>query len=67
MKRSINAFILGTIAIIFTFDVFAYAVHNDTISEQITGWINQSTTNLWIFIGLVIIISIHFIYGKYHD
>jgi len=65
MKRAINAFILGAIAIIFTFDVFAYILHNDTISEQITGWINQSTTNLWIFIGLVIIISTHFIFGKY--
>lgn len=67
MKRAINSFILGTIAIIFTFDVFAYGLHNDTISEQITAWINQSTTNLWIFIGLVIIISTHFIFGKYND
>lgn len=67
MKRTVNAFILGAIAIIFTFDVFAYAVHNDTISEQITAWINQSTTNLVIFIGLVIIISTHFIFSKYND
>lgn len=67
MKRTINGFILGTIGVIFMFDFFAYALHNDSISEQITGWINQSTTNLYIFLSLMIVVGLHFIFGEYKD
>ena len=66
-KRVINTFILGTIGVIFTFDTFAYLAHNDSISEQVTGWINQSVTNLVIFIGTVLVICCHFIFDKYKD
>lgn len=67
MKRVINAFILGVIGLIFIFDTIAYITHNDTISEQITGWINQSTANLAIFLGLCFVCIAHFVFGKYRD
>lgn len=67
MKRIINTFILATIGIIFVFDTFAYVTANDSISEQITGWINQSTANLGIFLGLCFVIIAHFVFGKYRD
>lgn len=67
MKRIINAFILGVIGLIFTFDTFAYVTHNDTISEQITSWLNQSTSNLIAFLALCAVFIVHFIYGKYRD
>lgn len=67
MKRTINAFILGIIGLIFTFDTFAYLRQNDTISEQITGWIDKSTSHLVIFICLMVIVALHFIFGKYQD
>jgi len=67
MKRIINSFILGTIGLIFVFDTIAYVLHNDSISEQITGWLNQSTTNLAIFLAGVLLVCIHWIFGKYKD
>jgi len=67
MKRVINTFILAIIGVIFAFDSFAYALHNDSISEQITLWINASSQNFWVFIAIVIMICTHFIFGKYKD
>jgi len=67
MKRFINGFILGAIGVIFLSDVIFYASNNETISEQITAWINQSTTNLVIFVCLMVITGLHFIFGKYKD
>lgn len=67
MKRVINAFILGAIGIIFTFDTIAYITHNDTISEQVTTWLNQSTTNLVVFLALCAVFITHFVFGKYRD
>jgi hypothetical protein len=66
-KKAINGFILGAIGIIFLCDFIFYATNNDTISEQITYWINQSTTNLIIFLCVVILIVTHFVFGKYKD
>lgn len=67
MKRTINSFILGTIGLIFVFDTFAYIAHNDTISEQVTAWIDASTTNLVIFLAGVLLVCVHWIFGKYKD
>ena len=66
--KTTSAFILGTIAVIFCYDTLAdvFGSHA-TISEEITNWINASTTNLIIFISAVLLISIHWIFGKYKD
>lgn len=66
MKRLINTFILGILGLIFVFDTFAYVTANDTISEQITSWINTGS-NIYIFCGIILIITAHFIFGKYKD
>lgn len=67
MKRFINGFILGTIGLIFISDLIFYVTNNDTISENITSWINQSVTNLIIFLVLSLLLITHFICGKYKD
>jgi TRAP-type C4-dicarboxylate transport system permease large subunit len=67
MKRIINSFILGIIGLIFVFDTFAYILHNDTISEAVTGWLNQSTTNLVVFLAVCAVFIVHFVFGKYRD
>lgn len=65
MKRAINAMILGTLGLIFAFDTVVYLLGNDTISEQITSWINNG--NHHVFWGIVIVIVTHFWWGKYKD
>jgi hypothetical protein len=65
MKKIINTFILGGLGVIFLFDSVVYVIGDDTISEQITGWINNG--NGHIFWGLVAILCTHFVYGKYKD
>jgi hypothetical protein len=65
MKKVINAFVLGTLGVIFTFDTITYLLGNDTISEQITAWINDG--NELIFGGIVLVLITHFVFGKYKE
>ena len=67
MKRIITSFILGSIGVIFLSDLFFYTIGHDTISQEITAWIDQGVSHLVIFIGIVLLISLHFIYGKYEN
>ena len=62
-----SAFILGTIATIFSYDTIAdiFGQHA-TISEVITNWINASPTHLVIFIGAVASLCTHFVWGYYN-
>lgn len=62
-RKIVNTFILGGIGVIFTFDAIAYVFGDETISENITHWINDG--NLPIFLGIVVVLSTHFIWGKY--
>lgn len=57
--------VLGTIAWIFGSDTFLLATGQPTYSEQITGWIQSSITNLVIFCGIILLICTHWIYGYY--
>lgn len=65
ISEIIIATILGTIGFVFTIDCIFYIFKKNTISEQITGWINKSRTNLIIFLSIVAVICTHFIFSKY--
>jgi Na+/H+ antiporter NhaA len=62
-RKIVNTFILGGIGVIFSFDAVAYVFGNETISENITHWINDGNTG--IFWAIVIVLSTHFAFGKY--
>lgn len=63
LEQVIVAFILGTIGLIFSFDAVCYVVGRKTISGQVTKWINNSYTNLIIFVCIILVICVHFIFG----
>ena len=73
MEQVIVTFILSVIGIIFVFDAIVYATSSYkgkkalSISRNITEWINRSTANLVIFIGSVLLVCVHWIFGKYKD
>ena len=65
-KKSITSIIiLATIGLIFTSDAVLLSLGFPTYSQNITEWIGDNPYNLVAFIGGVILLSVHWIYGKY--
>ena len=62
-----SSFILGIIAVIFSYDTVAEVFgQHATISEVTTNWIDASPIHLVIFIGVVASLCTHFIWGYYN-
>lgn len=65
-KKSITSIIiLAVIGLIFTSDAVLLSLGFPTYSQNITEWIGAKPENMVAFIGGVILLSIHWIYGKY--
>lgn len=65
MKKITPILILAFIGLIFTSDAVLLSLGIPTYSQNITGWLQSNPYNLVAFIGGVILLSIHWIYGKY--
>ena len=65
-KHTTSAFILGILAVIFSYDTIAdlFGQHA-TISEALTNWVNASLPNLIIFVSIIVVFSTHIIFGYY--
>ena len=65
MKSITSIIILGTIGLIFSSDAVLLSLGFPTYSQNITEWIGANPYNLVAFIGGVILLSVHWIAGKY--
>lgn len=65
-KKSITSIIiLSTIGLIFTSDAVLLGFGFPTYSQIITEWIGAEPENMVAFIGGVVLLSVHWIAGKY--
>jgi uncharacterized membrane protein len=65
MKRLINTFILGAIAVIFLFDSIVYGSTGWSISGNINAWLNDSAWNMGMGVVITVGLFTHFAFGKY--
>ena len=67
MKKSsiTSIIILGTIGLIFSSDAVLLSLGFPTYSQNITEWIGAKPENMVAFIGGVVLLSIHWVFGKY--
>lgn len=62
-QKIVSVFIMGSFAFIFAFDTLSLILGDETISEQITEWINNG--NQFTFGAIVVLLVVHFVFGKY--
>jgi hypothetical protein len=65
MKRLINTFILGSIAVYFIFDTFVYGLTGWSISGNMNAWLHADNFNLILYFSALILLTAHFYWGKY--
>ena len=65
MKKIINTFILGAIAVIFLFDSIVYGTSGWSISGNINAWLHESLWNMGMGIVITTGLFLHFAIGKY--
>lgn len=64
-KSIVSMIILATIGLIFTSDAVLLFIGFPTYSQNITEWIGAEPENMVAFIGGVVLLSIHWAFGKY--